>query len=83
MKATIEQINKYKVTINGKTFTDFSKCEEWQGMVKFSGPSGTIIVDSIQTNFDNVFESFFDAGSLKEHKPVEMTVVKASPSLIT
>ena len=83
MKATIEQINKYKVTINGKTFTDFSKREEWQGMVKFSGPSGTLIVDNCQTNFEDVFDSFFAIGPSKVHKPVEMIVVKASPSLIT
>ena len=83
MKAIIEQINKYKVTINGKTFTDFSKREEWQGMIKFSGPSGTLIVDNCQTNFDDVFESLFNLGRTDDHKPVEMIIVKASPDLIT
>ena len=32
MKAKIEQINKYRVTIDGKTYEDFKKVEEWEGM---------------------------------------------------
>ena len=82
MKAKIEQINRYKITVNGKTFADFTKREEWNGMVKFTGSAGVLIVDKCQTSFEDVFESFFNVADSKEYEPVEMTVVKASPGLI-
>ena len=34
-EAKIEQINKYRVTIDGKIYEDFKKVAEWEGMIKF------------------------------------------------
>ena len=33
MKAKIEQINKYRVTIGDKTYEDFKKVAEWEGIL--------------------------------------------------
>ena len=80
MEAKIEQINRYKVTIGNKVYEDFKKCEEWEGMVKFSVPDGTLIVDANKNDFASVFTSIF--GSEENEDPVDLLVVKASPSLI-
>ena len=46
MKVTVKQVNSYEITIGGRTFSGFVKDgEEWEGMVKFKGPAGTIIVE--------------------------------------
>jgi hypothetical protein len=80
VKAKIEQINRYQVTIGDKTYDDFKRCEEWEGMIKFSGPSGTLIVDGNREEFTEVFSFLFGNKDTKE--PVDLDIVKASLSLI-
>ncbi len=80
MEAKIEQINRYKVTIGNKVYDDFKKCEEWEGMLKFSGPSGALIVDGNKNEFAPVFTSIF--GSEENEGPVDLLIIKASPSLM-
>lgn len=80
MKAKIEQVNRYKVTIGDKVYDDFKKCEEWEGMIKFSGPSGALIVDANKNDFSSIFASIF--GEQNNGELVDLDIVKASPSLI-
>lgn len=80
MKAKIEQINKYRVTIGDKTYEDFKKVAEWEGMIKFSGPSGTLIVDANRDEFKSVFSLIF--GDKETKDPVDLRIVKASLPLI-
>lgn len=81
LKATIEQINRYKVTIGDRTWDDFVKREEWEGMIKFSGPSGTLIVDNDEASFTSVFNRMFGSSGTNED-PVELVIYKASPNLL-
>ena len=78
-KATIEQVNRYRITIGENTYDDFEKCGEWEGMVKFSGPAGTLIVNDPDT-FENTFSTLY--GSKEQKKPVTMAILKASPDLV-
>lgn len=79
MKAKVKQINRYQITIGDKTYDDFKKCEEWEGMIKFSGPSGTLIVDGKREEFDEIFSRLFGSGC--EGGDIELDIIKASPAL--
>ena len=50
-------------------------------MLKFTSPSGTLIVDKCQTNFDTVFKTLFGSDE-DEYDPVDVHIVKASPGLL-
>ena len=77
MKATIKQVNRYEVVINGKTFINLQKQDEWEGMIKFIGPNGqTLIVDQAST-ITSFLDAVFDNGVA-----TEVTIVKASPGLL-
>lgn len=75
MEAKIEQVNKFKITIGNKVFDDFEKAAEWEGMVKFKGPAGSIIVDAGIKGFGELFEELF--GGRKKAQDCE--IIKASP----
>ena len=79
MKVQIKQIDRYEITIDGETYTSFNKVDEWEGMIKFSGVHGTIIVDKNTDEFSNIFSELF--GKKEERKSVEFLVVKISPKL--
>lgn len=80
MKVTVEQINKYKVTIGGKIYDNFSSCSEWEGFIKFSGPDGVLILADEESHFTATLETIF--GRKEKPKQVELKIVKASPSLL-
>ena len=80
MKVKIEQVNKYKVTIDGKEYDGFSCDGEWEGFLKFSGPEGELVVhDPKDTSFDDIFGVMFGA---KKERPIEFSVVKITPGLL-
>jgi hypothetical protein len=82
MKVKVTPVNRYEITINGKTYHDFQKREEWEGMVKFSGPAGVLILSQSRTDFEGSIEALF--GIKTEHdRPVEMDIIKASPDLVS
>lgn len=80
MKARIEQENVYKITIRGETFTDLKKCGEWEGIIKFSGPSGVVIVDGNESLFESILKSSHGLGDSEEY--ADLDIVKVSPSMI-
>ena len=80
MKVKVEQVNRYLITIGDRVLDGFVRCDEWEGMIKFIGPHGTVIVDAGQDKFENVFESIF--GRINKTDPVEFNVLKATTSLL-
>jgi len=81
MKAKIKQINRYEVTIGDKTWSDFERVEEWEGMIKFSGPSGTLIVDKNTYNFNPIFNGLFGDGK-EDTRAIDFIIIKGSDSLM-
>lgn len=79
-KVIIQQVNSFKITIDGKEYHDFEKVSEWNGMLEFKGPSGVIIVhkeEDMLATFATVF------GNVKQKKEVEFSIAKISPSLVS
>ena len=79
MLAKIEQVNKYKITIGGVVHTDFEKSDEWEGMIKFKGPSGVLIVSKGREEFVPLFSRIFGE---ETEVLTDLEIVKASPELI-
>jgi len=78
-KVTIQQVNKFKVTIGDKTYEDFEKVSEWNGMLEFKGPSGTIIVhkeEDMMATFSSIF------GNVKQPDATDFHIAKISPGLV-
>lgn len=80
MKVTIQQVNRFSVTIGDKTYNDFEKCEEWEGMIKFSGPSGAIVVDKESDRFTSIFKDIFHPDH--ETDKFSFNLIKASNGLV-
>lgn len=79
MKAKIQQVNRYKVTIGDRTFEDFRKAGQWEGMIKFEHTTlGTLIV-SAPESFDNIFAKLF--GPPPTCDVVELEILKRSSIL--
>lgn len=82
MKAKIEQVNRYKITIGDAVYEGFEKAGEWEGMIKFAGPAGVLIVQANSSNsnlMDSIFSSVFGEGN----KPAaDFLVLKASAALL-
>lgn len=76
MKAKIKQVNRYEITIGDKTYSDFTKSGEWNGMVEFTSPQGKCIVSDNTTWLDGIFNL------TDSTKDTEYDLVKASPSLL-
>jgi len=75
---TIKQINKYQITMDGKVLGDFTRGEEWQGMVSFSNSSGTIIVDLDTSNkFGNDLRILLGPG-----ESITRNIIKISPNFV-
>ena len=78
-KVTIQQVNRFTVTIGGKEYDDFKKVDEWSGMLKFKGPAGIVIVhkeEDMMTTFASVF------GNVKQADATKFDVAKISPNLV-
>jgi len=86
MKVKIQQVNKFQVTVDGVVHEGFEKISAWNGMLEFSGPAGTIIVNEKEKEkekgkgFAGTFLSIFGDGPTSDE--IEFDVVKASPDLI-
>ena len=82
MKVKIQQVNKFQVTVDGVVHEGFEKISAWNGMLEFSGPAGTIIVNEKEKGkgFAGTFLSIF--GDDPTSDEIEFDVVKASPDLI-
>jgi hypothetical protein len=78
MKAKIEQVNRYKITIGDAVYEGFEKAGEWEGMIKFVGPAGVLIVDAQQESFSAIFSSVFG----EEPTAADFTILKSSPALL-
>lgn len=77
MKAFIEQVNRYTLTINGVKYEGFELESEWNGFAKYVGPKGTVIVSRPDVLVGDVFANIFGKSD------IGCDVVKASPSLIS
>lgn len=71
----IEQVNRYTLTVNGVEYPDFRLDSEWEGMAKYCGPRGVVIV-SKRDHFGEFFRQI-----VGETEPVACDLVKASPEL--
>lgn len=89
MEVKIERVSTFNVTIGGVTYKGFELEDEWEGMLKFKGPDGTLIVGKAHSteNEMNRFSSFFDA-LINDPDPFpgrdgvsRHLVIKLSPSL--
>jgi len=78
-KVVIQQINKFKVTINGKTYDNFEKVDEWNGMLHFTGPKGMIIVHKPENMFAT-FATIF--GGSDQEVQEEFDLAKISSDLL-
>ncbi len=78
-KVIIEQINKFKVIIQGKQYDDFEKVDEWNGMLKFKRPDGSVVIVHKKDSLSSTFASIFGKETENE---VEFDIAKISPSLI-
>lgn len=79
MKAKIEQVNRYNITIGDETFSDFRKTGEWEGMLKFEHPTMGGLIVNAPGSFDDLFAKIFcgePSGDI-----VELNILKASPKL--
>lgn len=74
IKAKIESVKRYNITIGEKTFEDFELVSEWNGLGKLNGPQGVLIVD-MPSKAEEILN-----GVMQE--PLEVNVVKASVDLI-
>ncbi len=79
-KVTIQQINKFKVTIQGKQYDDFEEVDEWNGMLEFKRPDGSVLIVHKEQSLSSTFSSIF--GQETKSSEVEFDVAKISPSLI-
>lgn len=75
MKVKIEQVNRYTLTIDGVEHEGFRLAGEWEGMAKYTGPAGVVIV-SKPDNFLNIF------GSIIGESDDTFELVKATPQLL-
>ena len=80
MKVNIKQVNKYEITVNSKKYTDFEKTGEWEGLIKFSGKQGEVMVSENRDNFNDIFGNIF--GSDDKEKNHEFEVIKITPDLV-
>lgn len=87
LKAKIEHVNSYNITIDGVEHRDFKKGEEWEGMVVFKNPTGEIILDIQDPDpFSKIFGEIFNIkpATLDEKAEVqELRIVKVSNSLMS
>ena len=81
MNAILEQMNNYRITIDGRVYEDLKIESEWEGLVKLSGKHGQLILDIHRdTSFEEVVKKLGkDAVSCKE---VACLVLKASPNFL-
>ena len=80
MKVNIKQVNKYEITVDGKKYTDFEKTGEWEGLIKFSGKHGEVMVSENRDDCNNIFDDIFS--SHKKEKTYEFEVIKITPDLV-
>lgn len=73
MKAKVEIVQVYSITVEGETYEGCKIMESWEGMTKFSLPNGKLVI------LDTEGIHFLLSGMFGQ--PVECPVVKASPSV--
>ena len=84
MEVTIKQVNRYDITIDGKVHEGFKRDSEWEGLLKFSGPAGVVIVhrqEDLSLAFIDIFGGHSKRG-VGESPAEEFSVAKISPTLV-
>lgn len=76
MEVKIKQENRYRLTIDGIEHVGFQLESEWEGMAKFVGPKGVVVVSKPDTFASGIFGEIFGVD------PEPSRLVKASPDLL-
>ena len=77
----ITQVNSYNIKIGDKVHHGFHKTGEWEGMVKFQGPAGELVVFSKEASFVNFFDNVFNTNKSEGEKK-SFTVARITPDLV-